>query len=56
LGLQFLLQEPNATDALNTEAAKQYLANRAAFELKAQSYVQDYCDDSARSHTRHSQF
>jgi ubiquitin-conjugating enzyme E2 M len=45
VGLQFLFNEPNPTDPLNIEAANQYLSNYAAFKLKAEDYVQNYCED-----------
>ena len=44
-GLQFLFSEPNALDPLNFEAATQYQQNYNAFKLKAEEYINQYCDE-----------
>ncbi|OHT07136.1 NEDD8-conjugating enzyme Ubc12 [Tritrichomonas foetus] len=40
---QYLFNEPNPRDPLNTEAAMQYNQNYNAFKLKAEEYIQNYC-------------
>ena len=45
-GLQFLFSEPNPHGyPLNREAAEQYRENYNAFKLKAEEYINLYCDE-----------
>jgi ubiquitin-protein ligase len=45
VGLQLLFNEPNSVDPLDIAAAAQSLSHYAAFKVKAEEYVQNYCDD-----------
>ena len=42
--IQSLFSEPNALDPLNFEAAEQYRENYNAFKLRAEEYINLYCD------------
>eukprot|EP00478_Filoreta_tenera_P001183 GABV01001196.1.p1 GENE.GABV01001196.1~~GABV01001196.1.p1 ORF type:complete len:198 (+),score=46.23 GABV01001196.1:191-784(+) len=47
-----LLQDPNASDPLNSDAAHLYTHNRPAYEEKVRAYVARYCMSSEADRTR----